>query len=155
MFIQLLRKHIHWLRWAVPLTLATIVVLYELGPAHWVHEELGMQYHIFAEILFFGTIGPFLAFMLLYFVSRWLEERETSELQSQVLEQAREQVNLSLGLSDHAIQSLFAASVLLYSFRQTTPELPSETARALDETEQALKGIVVQLRGQLQNQSLI
>jgi signal transduction histidine kinase len=151
MFFQKLRKHIHWLSWAAPISLAILVILYQIGPARWIHEAYGIRYHLYAEILIFGTVGPLLAFLVLHFVWRWLEERETSELQSQVIDKVREQVDISLTLSDHAIQSLFAASILLNSYKQSLPELPSETVKALDETEQALQQIVRQLRGQLQN----
>ncbi|MBI4768852.1 MAG: hypothetical protein HY784_00175 [Chloroflexi bacterium] len=106
----------------MPVGLLLLVVVYEAGPARWIHDRLGDNYHFVAEVLFYGTTGPALAFVLLDFLGRWLEERETSELQAQVLAQARERAKISHQLSDDALQTLFAASALLTSLESSLPE---------------------------------
>jgi len=127
-----------------------LVVVYEVGPARWIQDGVGDAYHFVAEILFYGTVGPLLAFLLLRFLGRWLEERETSELQARVLAQAREHAQVSRELSDDALQTLFAASMLLASLKSTLPDLPPEAASALREMQQSLDRVIRQLSDHLQ-----
>jgi hypothetical protein len=75
-----LRGRVRWLRRILPVGLLLLVVIYEIGPAYWIHDALGEQYHFLAEILVYGTVGPVLAFLLLDLLDRWLEERETTKL---------------------------------------------------------------------------
>ncbi len=126
-----------------------LVIAYEIGPANWLHNRLGHSYHILADILLFGSVGPALTFVLLHFLDRWLEERETSELQAQRLAQVREEAKNSRTLNDNAMQVLFAASTLIALLKSDQHELPSETAVQLEETAQALDRAVRQLRAHL------
>ena len=127
-----------------------LVVIYEIGPARWIQDGVGDAYHFVAEILLYGTVGPLLAFLLLRFLGRWLEERETSELQAQVLAQAREHARVSRELSDDALQTLFAVSTLLASLESTLPNLSPEAAPTLHETQQSLDCAIRRLRDHLQ-----
>ena len=145
---QKLTEHLHTLRWLAPLATAVLVFIYELGPARWLHFGLGMDYHILVEILFFGTMGPLVAFFFLEFLARWLEERETSELQAQILAQAREQLQISHDLTDSALQTLFAASTVIASLKQDASLRP-ESAAALTETEKAIDTAINNLRSHL------
>lgn len=144
------RRRFHLLQKLIPATLVLLVVIYEIGPARWIHDILGEDQHFVAEILVYATVGPALAFLLLDFVGRWLDERDTAELQAQVLAHARESERISRELSDEALQTLFAASALLASFKSTLPDIPPETAAALRDTEQALGQAIQKLRDQLQ-----
>lgn len=148
--ISLLLRRLDWLQWLVPAALVLLVVLYELGPARWVYDGLGEDFHFLAEILFYGTFGPLLAFLLLHFLGRWLEERETTEVQAQVLAQAREHARISHELSDDALQALFAASTLLAALESSSPNLAPETIEELSDTERALNHAIRQLREHLQ-----
>ena len=144
------RRRFRLLQKLIPAALVLLVVVYEIGPARWIHHVLGEDHHFVAEILVYGTVGPALAFLLLDFVGRWLDERDTAELQAQVLAHARESERISRELSDEALQTLFAASALLASFKSTLPEIPPETAAALRDTEQALGQAIQKLRDHLQ-----
>lgn len=146
-----LYERIRLLRWILPLATAILVAFYELGLAPWIHADLSHRYHILIDILFYCSIGPFLAFLFLDILARWLEERETSDLQARVLAQAQEQANISRKLSDEALQVLFAVSVLLASLKITLAELTPESSSALSDTERALNGAIQQLRNHLQN----
>lgn len=146
-----LRRRLSLLQKLVPIGLLLLVIVYEIGPARWIHDRLGDTYHFVAEILVYGTVGPALAYMLLDFLGRWLEERETSELQAKVLAQAREHARISHQLSDEAVQALFAASMLLTSFKSSLSELPPEVAPQLREAEQGLHQAIQQLRAHLLN----
>ena len=147
-----LRTHLPFLRWFVPLLLTVLVVLYEFGPARWLYEQQGLLYNTIADLLVFGTIGPLFALVTLYFLERWLDERDTTEFQAHVLNQVREEIKDGRQLHDDSIQVLFAASLLLDSFKANHPELPPDTAVQIGKTETALNQAILQLREHLTNQ---
>ena len=143
-------RRMHLLRWAVPLTLAAFVVFYQLVFARWIQDTFGIQAHNIAEILIYATSGPLLAFLVLDYLGRWIEEKETSELQAQMLAETRENLLLSRELSDDALQTLYAVSVVLTSLESTLRETSPGTARVLQETEEAVEGSMSRLREHLQ-----
>jgi signal transduction histidine kinase len=142
-------RHIRSLRWILPILIGVMVAIYELGPARWVEQAVGAQSHFVIDILAYGTLGPLLAFFLLDFISRWMEERETSELQAQVLAKIQEHANQSRRLSDDALQTLFAASILLGNVKATLPKEQPEAAVYLAEMEQAIDKNIQGLRSHL------
>jgi PAS domain S-box-containing protein len=71
-----LRHRVNNLRWALPLAFASMAVLYQLGPAHWVDQHLGDTLHFGVEIFFYATAAPVLTFWALTRVGHWLEEYE-------------------------------------------------------------------------------
>jgi signal transduction histidine kinase len=85
-------------------------------------------------------------------MARWIEERQTSELQAQVLEAARADAHQTRMLSDNALQAMFAASIQLASLRKQIPDLPPEASQALDEANNALHRAVQPLRSYLEKQ---
>jgi len=58
---------------------------------------------------------------------------------------------IKLDRTDNALQTLFAASVLLASLRDTLPEVSPETTSILIKTEQAMDRAIRQLREHLQS----
>ena len=140
-----LRRRLDVLQWLLPGALLLLVVLYELGPARWIHDRLGDTTHFVAEILVYGSVGPLLAFWLLRLLGRWLEERETSELQAQVLAEAREHARVTHDLTDNVLQSLFGLSVLLTSLKESLPGLTPDAQAQLEEAEQAINRTFQQL----------
>ena len=141
------------LRWMVPLGLVLLVVIYQLGPARWILETFGLEQHLIAEILVFAIVGPLLAYWLLHFLDRWIEEREISDLQSQLLTHTRQQARLSLELSDNALQTLFAASILLSALQSSMSNLSPEETSTLFHTQEALNSAIKQIRDHLENES--
>jgi hypothetical protein len=139
------------LRWAVPLSLALLVAVYQLGLARWVLQVYGEQYHTLAEILFYGIGGPLLALLSLDFLIRWLEERETSELQARILEETRATIAASRGLNDETLQTLYAISILLETVKSSSPELPAEKSGLIKEAQHALESAMARLRAHLQD----
>jgi signal transduction histidine kinase len=133
-----LRQRLGVLRWVAPLVLVAIVVVYEMFFAPRIHAALGPELDSLAEIIPYGTIGPLLVFITLELLGRWLEERETCELQATILAQTRERVKTGRQLSDDALQTVFAASSLFNAVQAHLTELPPETARQLDEAGRAL-----------------
>ena len=150
--LSALRRRLGLLKWLVPAGLMLIVAIYELGPARWILNALGARYHLVAEILVYGTLGPALAFVLLDLLGRWLEERETSELQAKVLAQAREHVRVSRQLNDDALQTLFAASLLLDTIESGARDLPPGVAVQLQAAARALDRAIQQLHAELLKQ---
>ena len=150
---NILHKRIRFLRVALPLAVVVLVSLYVFGPARWIHSSLGLEYHLMAELAVFGSLGPLFVFLMLDLIARWMEERETSELQAQVLEETRREVHQNRILSDHALQAIFAASVQLASLRKQAPNLPPDASQALDEANHALSRAVKPLRNYLEKQA--
>jgi hypothetical protein len=138
------------LRWLIPLSLMLLVVVYELGPAAWVFNRFGFQRHQLAEIIIFGTVGPALAFTLLNFLGRWLDERDTSNLQSRILAQAREDARTARQLCDDAVQVMFSAGALIDSLKAHQPELPANAAGHAAAIQQALDKSVRAIRSHLE-----
>lgn len=143
------RQYLPRLRWLIPLVLVLLVIAYEIGPAFWIYQSFGINVHIAAEIIVFGTIGPILAFLLLNFLERWLEERETSDLQAQILAKAQQDAHASRVLSDDAIQMLFAAGTLITSLKESHPEMGEETAVQVQAIENSLNQAIAQIRTHL------
>ncbi len=139
------------LKWLIPAALLLLVVVYEAGPSRWIALGLGEPYHLFTQILVYGTVGPLLAFKLLDFLSRWLEERETTDLQAQVLARAREQAQLNQRLHDDALQALFAASALIAAL-ESNPALSPEALAQLREARCALQQTIQKLHTHLLSQ---
>lgn len=144
-----LRRWLHTLKWAIPLGLVMVVVAYEIVPAIWIHNNWGVSYHAMLDMLLFGTIGPTIVYILFNFLERWLEERETSDLQAQILQKAREDANRSRQLNDDAVQVLFSASALIESLKNNQCELPSDTMNHIEITEQALDKAIRDIRAHL------
>jgi signal transduction histidine kinase len=149
-----LRRRIHWLQWAAPAVMAVAVGFYVVGPGDWIYQTMGYPRHQLAEILFFGTIGPVLIFILFNLLRRWLEEKETSELQALVLAQARENARISREVTDDALQAIFAASVMLNSLESRVPDLPPEVIDQLRQTNRAMDPIMQQLYAHQAKQKL-
>ena len=140
-----LRHKLRLIQWLAPFGMALLVIFYEIGPAKMIQRLLGSQPHFLAEILFYGTIGPALVFLAFELLGRWLEERETRELQAIALAQARENARISHEVTDDALQALFAASVILSSLETRAPDLPPDVIAQLQETNRALTPIMQQL----------
>ena len=144
-----LHRWLGTLQWLAPVLMVLLVAAYELGPARWLQTHLGSEIHLLAEIILYGTLGPGLVFILLHFLRRWLEERETSELQAQILEESHERAREHQAATDDALQALFAASLILESLQSNNLDPNSEEARALQETRRSLDGYIGRLRAQL------
>lgn len=137
------------LNWMVPTFLFLLVAGYQLGPARWIHTYLGHHYHLAAEIIVYGTAGPLLALGFINLFRRWLEERDTSDLQSQLLENARAEAERSRELNDDALQVLFAAGAMLDTLKAAHPAYDDALLEEIDTTEEALQAAVHQLRSRL------
>ncbi len=147
-----LKRRVHLLQRVIPIGLFLLVVLYEIGPARWILNTAGETYHLLADMLAYGLVGPVLAYLLLHFLERWIEERETSELQARLLAHTRELARLSHELSDDALQTLFGASVMLATLKASLADMPPNTASAVQQTEAALDRAIQQIRDHLENQ---
>ena len=140
-----LRQRLGQLRWLVPAGLLALVIVNELGLARWVHLHWGDGASIALNILIYGSVGPVMAYLTLTFIGRWLEERETSALQSQALGRARAQAQRHHDLTDDALQTLFATSLILNNLAGGLPDLSPEAAGQFREAEQAVNRAIEQL----------
>ncbi len=143
------RRQLWLLKWLIPIGLVLLVVAYELGPSRWTYESLGYTYHLLVEILVFGTVGPLLAFVLLVLLGRWIDERDTADLQAQLLSTAGEKDREVRQLSDDTLQVLFATNLLIGQLKAHDGELLPGTMEQLEVTEQALNESIEKLRSHL------
>lgn len=134
-----LRNQFRLLRWLIPLVLMLLVIAYELGPARWIYENLGFNYHLLAEILIFATIGPALVFIALDLLVRWLDERDTADYQASLLTRANENVESSRQLHDDVLQTLFATSLLVAKLKSDANNLSPELTQQIEANDQALE----------------
>ncbi len=148
--ISVLRQRVRRLQGIVFSGLVLFVLVYEFGISQWIEIEFGTGYHVMADILIYGIVGPLSTYLMLHFLDRWLEERETSELQSKLLAQARQKAADSTTLSDDALQTLFAASVLISSLKSNHPDLSPEAKADLARTEESLDRAITQIREHLE-----
>jgi hypothetical protein len=146
------RQWLGWLRWLVPVTLVLVVGVYAVTLAPWIHARYGFAHFILVEILLFGTLGPLIVFVLLDFLVRWLDERDTSDLQARMLAQARQEAQKCRDLSDDALQILFSAGNLIASLKATHPDLTPARKAQIEAAEAALTEAAERLRRQLLSQ---
>ena len=137
------------LKWLIPLGMVLLVIAYVIGPSRWIYNTLGFPIHLLAEILFFGTIGPLLAFLLMELLDRWLVEKENAELQAKLLALA-EQKELEVSqISDDTIQVLFAAGLLITNLKSEQFDPSLINTSQIEVTEQALHDAIQRLRSQI------
>ncbi len=105
------------LQWLLPVGIAFMVAAYQIGPARYVHEHMGMWPHFVLEISFYGTTGPIGIWFMLRVIRRWLEQKEEAEaqvyrlnveLQQRVDERTRElrEKNEALAAANRQLQEL-------------------------------------------------
>ena len=82
-----IRQRITILRWALPLAIGLLAVLYEIGPGRWIHDTYGALNYFNLDIVFYAMIAPLSAFWVLTLISRWLDEKEQAEQQARDSEQ--------------------------------------------------------------------
>lgn len=148
--LSAVRRRLGWLRWAVPIVMFLLVVLYEAGPARWILIRYGPTYHLVAELALYGVLGPSLAAVLLDLLGRWIEERETTEAQARALARAREHAQQAHHLSDDILQNLFAVSALVGALQDHAVELPPDTAEQLQAAQHALDASIQRLYDRLE-----
>jgi signal transduction histidine kinase len=144
-----LRRRVHVLMLMIPIGLILFVLIYEVGLSEWFRAQFGANFHFVAEVVIYGLVGPLLAYLVLHFLDRWLEERETSDLQAHLLDEAQLRAKLGAELSDDALQTLFAASVLISSLKSGSTDLSPETKFDLARTEESLNRAIQQIRSHL------
>jgi len=116
------RQRVAILRWAIPLVFVLMAIVYQLGLARWVHDHYTESMHYGIEILFYGTVGPLLAFWVLTHVGRRLDEKEHAEKLAQATERrlvaittASADAILSLDKAGH-IESWNRGAELLFGY---------------------------------------
>jgi hypothetical protein len=120
-------RRLSLLRWLVPLGMFVLVLIYELVAGPWLDTQGGLLGHRVVDLVFFGLLGPVLTALALELLGRWIEERETSELQALALARARQQDQANRQLADDTLQTLFAASTLLAALEANAEAMPPGT----------------------------
>jgi len=81
-----LRQRVITLRWLLAFAWLVGVIVYELVFASWIHDNLTPGFHYLAEITFYGTIGPLLAFWFLRLFDDRLKAIDRVEKKAQTME---------------------------------------------------------------------
>ncbi|NOX62211.1 MAG: PAS domain S-box protein [Chloroflexi bacterium] len=89
-------ERVRWLRWALPVIIAALVLLYQLGFTSFIHDAVGDAAHTMVEVAFYSVVGPVVTWVTLGFIGKWLREKEVIE------QKARAQ--------EHHLASIIAAS---------------------------------------------
>lgn len=140
------------LKWLLPVVLVVLVIGYEFGVSRLIHEVWGAWFHYIVDVLVYGTVGPLLAFGSISFLIRWLEERQTNELQAKILKQAQEYARHHHEFTDSTLQSLFATSLFLQALTVNRQQLPPTVISQLQTVNQSLDGTIRSLREHLLKQ---
>lgn len=143
------RRRLSLLKWVVPAAMLVLVVIFELGPARWLSDRGGFSGHLLADVALYGLLGPVLTAVSLELLGRWIEERETSELQALALMRAREQAEAGRQLTDDTLQTLFAASTLLASLEDQSAAMPTGTLDRMLVTHHELDQAISRLHRRL------
>jgi hypothetical protein len=126
-----------------------LVVAYEIGPSSWIYETYGFTSHLIVEILVFAAVGPLLVFVMLDLLWRWLDERDTSDHQAQLLAEARQDAEKSRQLADDALQNTYATGALIAALKTQEQTISSKTLIQIEEAEASLKRSTQQIRSHL------
>jgi hypothetical protein len=144
-----LQRRLHLLKWLVPAGLMLLVIAYQLGPGYWIYATLDYRYHLILEVVIFALFGPALAYVVLSFLERWLEERETSDLQARIVAQAQADAQKSRQLSDEALQLLFSAGTIIATLKSPDGKLSPEIIAQAESAEAALNEAAERIRAHL------
>lgn len=148
-----LRHRLRLMRWLIPLLMVVLVIAFELLVGHWLLDRYGRGAHLVAEILLYGTFGPLLAFVLLDYFGRWIDERDTSDYQAQLVVQARTDARRSRALVDDAVQALFSAGNLIAVLEEEAQACGlHQSSIPTGSTQAALDEIIASLREHLQEE---
>jgi PAS domain S-box-containing protein len=81
-----LRQRIASMRWMLTLIWIVGVVIYQLVIAAWVQNRFSEGTHYFVEIMFYGSVGPLLAYWFLLRIDNQLKEMGSVERKAQTME---------------------------------------------------------------------
>lgn len=151
--LPLFKTNRRLMRWFLPMAVLGVFLVYELVAALWVHNRIGYSYHVVAEILFLATLGPAVAFFFARLLDQWLDERDTSDWQAQLLASARANEKISRKLNDEALQAIFSAGLVIDSLKDFNPELPTELRAQAEGATVALRGLNQRLYAYLRQAS--
>ncbi len=98
--------HIRRLQWTLPFAIGILLVLYEIGPARWIHDVYGAATYFGIDLLFFLAIIPLVSFWLLGRVAHSIDQNRNSDKQ---IDTAVQQLAVIAATSADAILSINAS----------------------------------------------
>lgn len=94
-----LSDRLRLMHWMLPVVIALLAIVYQIGLARYAHENYGALAHYAMEVLLYGAIAPIIIWFALGNVRTWVEQKEQAEaevyrlnidLQQRVEERTRE-----------------------------------------------------------------
>lgn len=115
-------ERIALLSWVLPLAFSGLIVLYQMGPARWVHDTYSAPVHFVVEILFYGTVGPLLILWTLRRLGGWLHQKEQAERQARASDRhlaviTNASADAIVGIDSHGcVESWNRGATLLFGY---------------------------------------
>lgn len=72
-------RRVWMLRWSLPLAIAAVVFVYQLGFATYIDKTFSYTAHTIVEIGFYSVVGPAVTWLTLNRIGQWLNEKEVAE----------------------------------------------------------------------------
>ncbi len=72
-------RRVWLLRWSLPLAIAALVFVYQLGFATYIHDTFSHTAHTMVEVGFYSVVGPIVTWLTLNRIGQWLGEKEEAE----------------------------------------------------------------------------
>lgn len=94
-----LSERLRLMHWMLPVAIALLAAIYQIGLARYVHENFGAWPHYGMEVLLYGAMAPVAMWFVLGIVRTWVQQKEQAEaevhrlnieLQQRVEERTRE-----------------------------------------------------------------
>jgi signal transduction histidine kinase len=74
-----LSDRLRLLHWALPIAIALLAAVYQIGLARYAHEHYGDWGHYGMEVLLYALLGPIVIWIVLGMVRSWVEQKEQAE----------------------------------------------------------------------------
>ena len=144
--------NVRWLRTALPLVLAIVVVLYQIGVAQSLERNFGHFVHYSVEIAFYSLTGPIATWLMLGWVERNLREKARLEQvahrlnleRANVIEEERERI--SRDLHDNVAQTLYFMALKADLGGQLLSQQPEKVAEILREIGEGTRHVIRDVR---------
>ena len=143
---------IQWLKMGLPLALAIVVIIYQLGVAQAVEQSFGHLVHYSVEIAFYSLTGPIATWLMLGWVERNLREKARFERVALQLNQERAEIvaeereRIARDLHDDVAQTLYYVALKADMAVKLVAEQPEKLRESLKEIGEGARRVIKDVR---------